>query len=178
MHSPAEENDPKRAENPGAPEGRPAGWLRWISGWHVLGWQSAIRNESRPRRRALFPVAALNRRLNSSVVSPESMILPSGSLVCRFILVGRKVRSSLSARQFGTWLEKVTGVPVVFYDERFSPEKPRRLWHRPVCGQASDGGNAIPLQPKEFSPLILKVIGPPKDKLQTLPSAIGAMLLL
>jgi putative Holliday junction resolvase len=35
-------------------------------------------------------------------------------------LDGRESPKSRQARRFGQWLEKVTGVPVVFYDERFS----------------------------------------------------------
>ncbi len=35
-------------------------------------------------------------------------------------LSGRESRLSQQSRQFGTWLQQVTGVPVVFFDERFS----------------------------------------------------------
>jgi putative Holliday junction resolvase len=35
-------------------------------------------------------------------------------------LSGEESEKSLEARQFGTWLAEVTGVPVEFYDERFS----------------------------------------------------------
>jgi putative holliday junction resolvase len=33
---------------------------------------------------------------------------------------GRESRSSAEARQFGYWLEQVTGVPVEYFDERFT----------------------------------------------------------
>lgn len=35
-------------------------------------------------------------------------------------LDGRESQKSLEARQFGQWLAEVTGVPVEFYDERFT----------------------------------------------------------
>jgi putative Holliday junction resolvase len=35
-------------------------------------------------------------------------------------LDGRESRKSHEARQFGVWLGEVTGVPVEFYDERFT----------------------------------------------------------
>lgn len=35
-------------------------------------------------------------------------------------LDGRESRKSAEARQFGHWLSEVTGVPVEFYDERFT----------------------------------------------------------
>jgi putative Holliday junction resolvase len=35
-------------------------------------------------------------------------------------LDGRESRKSLEARQFGRWLQHATGLPVVFFDERFT----------------------------------------------------------
>ncbi|MGA2065303.1 MAG: Holliday junction resolvase RuvX [Thermoguttaceae bacterium] len=35
-------------------------------------------------------------------------------------LDGRESRKSLEARQFGQWLQQSTGLPVVFFDERFT----------------------------------------------------------
>ncbi len=35
-------------------------------------------------------------------------------------LDGRESPQSIEARQFGAWLAKVTGVPVEFFDERFT----------------------------------------------------------
>ena len=39
---------------------------------------------------------------------------------CRCILVGTKARNRARARAFGAWLEKLTGVPVDFFDERYT----------------------------------------------------------
>jgi putative Holliday junction resolvase len=35
-------------------------------------------------------------------------------------LDGRESQKSIEARQFGAWLDRVTGVPVEFFDERFT----------------------------------------------------------
>jgi putative Holliday junction resolvase len=35
-------------------------------------------------------------------------------------LDGNESQKSIEAREFGTWLEKVTGVPVEYFDERFT----------------------------------------------------------
>lgn len=46
--------------------------------------------------------------------------------ICRFVvglpvhLDGRESQKSVEARAFGNWLQKTTGVPVVFFDERFT----------------------------------------------------------
>lgn len=44
-------------------------------------------------------------------------------------LSGREGESARGARQYGQWLHKVTGLPVVFWDERFSTlEAESSLW--------------------------------------------------
>lgn len=46
--------------------------------------------------------------------------------ICRLIvglplhLNGKESQKSLEARQFGVWLQELTGLPVEFYDERFT----------------------------------------------------------
>jgi putative Holliday junction resolvase len=42
-------------------------------------------------------------------------------------LDGRESRKSAEARAFGQWLAKVTGVPVEFFDERFTSVEAERL---------------------------------------------------
>lgn len=42
-------------------------------------------------------------------------------------LDGRESGKSLEAREFGQWLQEATGVPVVFFDERFSTSEAERL---------------------------------------------------
>jgi putative Holliday junction resolvase len=53
--------------------------------------------------------------------------------IARFIvglpvhLDGRESEQSTAARQFGQWLGEITGVPVVFFDERFTTSEAERL---------------------------------------------------
>ena len=42
-------------------------------------------------------------------------------------LDGRESQKSAECRRFGKWLQEVTGVPVVFFDERFSTAEAERL---------------------------------------------------
>ena len=42
-------------------------------------------------------------------------------------LSGLESQKSIEARQFGAWLEKHTGIPVVFYDERFTSKEADEL---------------------------------------------------
>src|SRR5437763_10925830 len=41
-------------------------------------------------------------------------------------LDGRESEKSREARKFGAWLQETTGVPVVFFDERFSSSEAER----------------------------------------------------
>ena len=42
-------------------------------------------------------------------------------------LDGRESQKSIEARQFGKWLAEVTGVPVEFFDERFTSTEAENL---------------------------------------------------
>lgn len=42
-------------------------------------------------------------------------------------LNGRESQKSSEAREFGEWLQKTTGVPVVFFDERFTSNEAEQL---------------------------------------------------
>ena len=55
--------------------------------------------------------------------------LATGEDVCLFVvglpvyLSGRESEKSVEARQFGKWLHELTGVPVQWFDERFSSQE-------------------------------------------------------
>ncbi len=40
---------------------------------------------------------------------------------------GEESRKSMEARQFGKWLKDVTGLPVAFFDERFTSKEAERI---------------------------------------------------
>lgn len=119
MHSIADENDPKRAEGP-APQKAPGRVAAVDFGLARLGL--AI---SDPERILASPAGTLPRRSAQQEAEFFRRFTREHDITLWVVglplhLSGEESPLSLSARQFGSWLEKVTGVPVVFYDERFS----------------------------------------------------------
>jgi putative Holliday junction resolvase len=59
--------------------------------------------------------------------------LAAGEDICLFViglpvhLSGRESEKSAEAREFGKWLHEVTGVPVQWFDERFSSQEADQL---------------------------------------------------
>ena len=72
-------------------------------------------------RRGLEPDAQRFRRL----VTEERVVLFVVGLPLH--LDGRESEKSQEARQFGAWLGDVTGVPVEFFDERFTSHEAEQL---------------------------------------------------
>ncbi len=80
---------------------------------------------SDPGQQMAFPLAAYRRRSKEAdaqwfrqlVREHQPVLLVVGLPVH---LDGRESQKSQEARRFGAWLAEVTGVPVVFFDERFT----------------------------------------------------------
>lgn len=89
---------------------------------------------SDPDRKFSFPLTTYTRRgadkdagFFRQVVAEEGV----GALVVGLPvhLSGREGKKALEARAFGKWLAEVTGLPVVFWDERFTTvEAESALW--------------------------------------------------
>jgi putative Holliday junction resolvase len=89
---------------------------------------------SDPDRKFSFPLASYTRRDRQAdaehfraVVSAEEV----GSIVVGLPvhLDGHEGRAAAEARRFGAWLAEATGLPVSFYDERFTTvEAETALW--------------------------------------------------
>jgi putative Holliday junction resolvase len=89
---------------------------------------------SDPDRKFAFPLEVRERRdrevdasfFRALVQREEIGVLVVGLPVH---LDGRESRESAQARAFGTWLAEVTGLPVVYYDERFTTvQAENALW--------------------------------------------------
>ncbi|NQT12317.1 MAG: Holliday junction resolvase RuvX [Planctomycetes bacterium] len=63
------------------------------------------------------------RRFRRLVAEEETTLFVVGLPVH---LDGRESEKSIEARRFGTWLAEVTGVPVVYFDERFTTVQAER----------------------------------------------------
>lgn len=78
-----------------------------------------------PRRSMASPVESYTRRDARQDAEHFRRLAAENSLVLFVVglpihLDGRESRKSEEARRFGQWLSEVTGVPVEFYDERFT----------------------------------------------------------
>jgi putative Holliday junction resolvase len=89
---------------------------------------------SDPDRKMAFPLATYERRgperdtVYFRALADDEEI---GQLVVGLPVHGdgREGRQAVEARAFGGWLAEVTGLPVVFYDERFTTvEAESHLW--------------------------------------------------
>jgi putative Holliday junction resolvase len=85
-----------------------------------------------PERRWANPFANYTRR---DIASDAAWFkkLATDERIVRFVvglpvhLDGRESQKSTEARTFGEWLAKTTGVPVVFFDERFTSNEAEHL---------------------------------------------------
>jgi putative Holliday junction resolvase len=89
---------------------------------------------SDPDRRIASPLATYERR-NAEQDSRYFRTLTEAEQVGQLVvglpvhLDGREGQKAAEARAFGTWLAGVTGLPVVFWDERFTTvEAESALW--------------------------------------------------
>jgi putative Holliday junction resolvase len=89
---------------------------------------------SDPERKIAFPLATLARRDRDADAEHFRALVGAeevGGLVVGLPvhLDGREGAQAAQARDFGRWLGEVTGLPVVFWDERFSTvEAESALW--------------------------------------------------
>jgi len=80
---------------------------------------------SDPERTIASPLESYQRR-NPQADAEHLRRLVAEHAITLFVvglpvhLDGRESQKSLEARRFGEWLSQVTGVPVVFFDERFT----------------------------------------------------------
>jgi putative Holliday junction resolvase len=89
---------------------------------------------SDPDRKFAFPLATYERQATErdaayfrQVVADEAVALLVVGLPVH--LDGREGQKAAEARQLGAWLTEVTGLPVVYYDERFTTvEAESALW--------------------------------------------------
>jgi putative Holliday junction resolvase len=78
-----------------------------------------------PEQRLASPLENYNRR-TPDLDADFFRRLAAEERICRIIvglpvhLDGRESDKSLEARQFGQWLGEITGLPVEFFDERFT----------------------------------------------------------
>lgn len=89
---------------------------------------------SDPQRRLASPLAVYERRGRERDAEYFRALMTAeeiGGLVVGLPLHldGREGRKAKEARAFGTWLAEITGLPVVFWDERFTTvEAESALW--------------------------------------------------
>ena len=87
---------------------------------------------SDPQRSIASPMENYTRR-NLELDAQRFQQLVEGAGVVLFVvglpvhLDGRESQKSVEARQFGQWLGEVTGVPVDFFDERFTSVEAENL---------------------------------------------------
>jgi putative holliday junction resolvase len=87
---------------------------------------------SDPRRSIASPMENYTRR-NAQLDAQRFQQLVKEEGVVLFVvglpvhLDGRESQKSVEARQFGQWLAEVTGVPVEFFDERFTSTEAENL---------------------------------------------------
>jgi putative Holliday junction resolvase len=89
---------------------------------------------SDPERKIAFPLATYTRsnreqdaRYFSALVREEAIAVIVVGLPVH--LDGREGKKAAEARAFGAWLGQTTGLPIVFWDERFtSVEAEEHLW--------------------------------------------------
>ena len=81
---------------------------------------SATRSGRSPARWRTTPAAGWSKTPSGSAGWWPRSGLCCSSSGCRSISDGRESQKSHEARQFGQWLAEVTGVPVEFFDERFT----------------------------------------------------------
>ena len=85
-----------------------------------------------PERRWVNPFANYTRR-DIAADAAWFRKLAADERIVRFVvglpvhLDGRESQKSIEARQFGAWLAETTGVPVVFFDERFTSSEAEQL---------------------------------------------------
>jgi putative Holliday junction resolvase len=85
-----------------------------------------------PERRWVNPFANYTRRDTASDAAWFDKLAKDERIV-RFVvglpvhLSGRESQKSSEARDFGEWLTNTTGVPVVFFDERFTSNEAEHL---------------------------------------------------
>jgi putative Holliday junction resolvase len=85
-----------------------------------------------PEQRFASPADNHNRG-DETAETKYFRLLASEERVVRFVvglpvhLSGRESEKSRAAREFGAWLTKTTGVPVVFFDERFTTSDAERM---------------------------------------------------
>ena len=81
---------------------------------------SATPSGRSPARWKTTPAAARSKTPSGSAGWRPRRAWSCSSSGCRSILDGGESQKSLEARQFGQWLAETTGVPVEFFDERFT----------------------------------------------------------
>jgi len=85
-----------------------------------------------PERRWVNPFANYTRR-DIAADAAWFRKLAADERIVRFVvglpvhLDGRESQKSVEARKFGAWLMEMTGVPVVFFDERFTSAEADQL---------------------------------------------------
>jgi putative Holliday junction resolvase len=89
---------------------------------------------SDPERKIAFPLSTLSRRSRDSDAAAFRDLVEDeeiGQIVVGLPvhLDGREGQKAREARAFGQWLAGVTGLPIVFWDERFTTvEAESTLW--------------------------------------------------
>jgi putative Holliday junction resolvase len=89
---------------------------------------------SDPERKIAFPLTTLSRRSRDSDAAAFRDLIEAeeiGRIVVGLPvhLDGREGQKAQEARAFGQWLAGVTGLPIVFWDERFTTvEAESALW--------------------------------------------------
>jgi putative Holliday junction resolvase len=78
------------------------------------------------------PYENYNRR-NEKLDAQYFLELAQQERIARFVvglpvhLSGNESQKSREAREFGTWLEKLTGVPIDYFDERYTSAEAERI---------------------------------------------------
>src|SRR5262249_61811515 len=80
---------------------------------------------SDPERRLASPLATYERRDETQDARYFKELVAEHEIAALVVglpvhLDGNEGRAAAEARAFGTWLAKVTGLPCIFYDERFT----------------------------------------------------------
>jgi putative holliday junction resolvase len=89
---------------------------------------------SDPDRKIAFPLTTLERRDRARDAAAFQQVVEEeaiGQIVVGLPihLSGREGQKAIEARAFGQWLGTVTGLPIVFWDERFTTvEAESALW--------------------------------------------------
>ena len=89
---------------------------------------------SDPDRKLAFPLATYERTNRDRDAGYFRKVIEEEEIGQLLIglpihLDGRESQKSAEARQFGKWLQEISGLPVAFYDERFtSVEAEAALW--------------------------------------------------